>query len=98
MGVKGGEDKMTEWQVITALITLIGGAAVIVRPILNLTKAITELTSTCKQLDRQFSDFEDHNRESHRRLWDHNDKQDKILQRHENRILILEGEKHNEED
>lgn len=88
---------MSEWQVITMLITLFGGAAVIVRPILNLTKAITELTSTCKQLDQQFSDFEGHNRESHKRLWDHNDEQDKILQKHENRISILERGKHSEE-
>lgn len=89
---------MSEWQVITMLITLIGGVAVIVRPILNLTKAITELTSTCKQLDHQFSDFEGHNRESHKRLWEHNDKQDQTIQNHENRISILEGEKHNEEN
>lgn len=88
---------MSEWQVITMLITLIGGVAVIVRPILNLTKAITELTSTCKQLDQQFSDLEGHNRESHKRLWDHNDKQDKTLQNHENRIYILEKGKHSEE-
>lgn len=88
---------MSEWQVITMFITLIGGVAVIVRPILNLTKAITELTSTCKQLDQQFSDLEGHNRESHKRLWEHNDNQDKTLQNHENRISILEGGKHSEE-
>ena len=49
-------------------------------------------------LDHQFSDFEGHNRESHKRLWEHNDKQDQTIQNHENRISILEGEKRNEEN
>lgn len=89
---------MSEWQVITMFITLGGGVALIVRPICNLTKAITELTSTCKNLDQQFSNFEGHNRESHKRIWEHNDKQDKTLNDHEKRILKIEGRSDSEKD
>lgn len=89
---------MSEWQVITMLITLGGGVALIVRPICNLTKAITELTSTCKNLDQQFSNFEGHNRESHKRIWEHNDEQDKAINDHERRISKIEGRSDSEKD
>lgn len=89
---------MTEWQVITMLITLGGGVALIVRPICNLTKAITELTSTCKNLDQQFSNFEEHNRDGHKRIWEHNEEQDKTLNNHEARISKIEGRKDSEEN
>ena len=42
---------MNEWSVIVMLITLGGGIIALVRPIVTLTKAITELTVTCKNLD-----------------------------------------------
>ena len=38
---------MNEWSVIVMLITLGGGIIALVRPIVTLTKAITELTVTC---------------------------------------------------
>ena len=46
---------MNEWSVIVMLITLGGGIIALVRPIVTLTKAITELTVTCKNLDGQFA-------------------------------------------
>lgn len=91
---------MNEWQVITMLITLAGGVVLIVRPIINLTKAITELTVTCKKLDEQFSNFESSNKESHRRIWAHEEKQDETLEDHERRISRFEerSEKQHEEN
>lgn len=89
---------MTEWQVITMLIALGSGVALVVKPIINLTKAITELTYTCKNLDGQFANFESNNKKSHQRIWDHEVKQDKTLENHEQRISRMEGEKSNEEN
>ena len=86
-----GDEEMNEWQVIAMLITLITGAAVIIRPICNLTKAITELTLTCKNLDIQFANFETNNKDGHKRIWDHNEKQDEMLNDHEERISKMEG-------
>ena len=81
---------MNEWSVIVMLITLGGGIIVLVRPIVTLTKAITELTVTCKNLDGQFTAMQNKNTESHRRIWEHNDEQDKRLNNHEARIESIE--------
>ena len=61
---------MNEWSVIVMLITLGGGIIALVRPIVTLTKAITELTVTCKNLDGQFAAMQNKNTESHRRIWE----------------------------
>lgn len=82
---------MDEWQVIAMLITLGGGVALIIKPIVNLTKAITELTYTCRNLDSQFANFEMANKNSHQRIWDHEEAQDKTLDDHEKRISRMEG-------
>lgn len=89
---------MDEWQVIAMLITLGGGMALIVKPIVNLTKAITELTYTCRNLDSQFANFEMANKNSHQRIWDHVEIQDKTLDNHEQRISRMEGEKGHEKN
>lgn len=81
---------MSEWSIIVMLITLGGGIATLVRPIVTLTKAITELTLTCKNLDGQFEAMQNKNTESHRRIWEHNEKQDKILNDHEMRLKNME--------
>lgn len=81
---------MSEWSVIVMLITLSGGIIAVVRPIVTLTKAITELTVTCKNLDGQFEGMKNKNTESHRRLWEHNETQDNILNNHEIRIQNIE--------
>lgn len=79
-----------EWQIITVLITLGGGIALIAKPIYNLTKAITELTAICRTLEQQFTSLDAHNHDSHKRLWEHNDSQDSKLNDHEKRIFKLE--------
>ena len=89
-------EKMNEWSVIVMLITLGGGIIALVRPIVTLTKAITELTVTCKNLDGQFAVMQNKNTESHRRIWEHNDEQDKRLNDHEARLQNIEhGERRN---
>lgn len=87
---------MNEWNVIVMLITLGGGIIALVRPIVTLTKAITELTVTCKNLDGQFAAMQNKNTESHRRIWEHNDEQDERLNDHETRLQNIEhGERRN---
>jgi hypothetical protein len=87
---------MNEWSVIVMLITLGGGIIALVRPIVTLTKAITELTVTCKNLDGQFAAMQNKNTEGHRRIWEHNDEQDKRLNDHETRLQNIEhGERRN---
>lgn len=81
---------MTEWGVIIVIVTLVGLMATIIPPIVRLTRAITELTSTVKFMETQVSKLTADNDKSHQRIWDHNDKQDAQLDDHEKRIFGLE--------
>ena len=83
-------------ELIVMIVTLGGGIIALVRPIVTLTKAITELTVTCKNLDGQFAAMQNKNTESHIRIWEHNDEQDKKLNDHEARLQNIEhGERRN---
>ena len=80
-----------EWQLVTVIIALVGLFFTVAKPIINLTNTISKLDHTCERLDSQFSTFEVNNKESHRRIWEHNDEQDKAINDHEMRITTLEG-------
>ena len=82
-----------EWQVVTVIIALVSFAAIIIRPVVSLTKSITELTTTVKRLQFDLDGFVNKNSESHARLWNHNNDQDLKLEDHEARITIIENRK-----
>ncbi len=86
-----------EWTVVTALVVIVGLFLTVGKPILNLNKNIVELNLTMKQQGEAIKSNADdlkeqkvHSHEAHQRLWDHNDKQDKQLSDHEQRIHYLE--------
>ena len=85
-----------EWEIFTVIIAIVGAAITVTTPVLKLTSTITKLNETCESLQAKFSKFEDNNKESHRRIWEHNTKQDEKLNDHEIRIHTLEeeGKKH----
>lgn len=76
--------------VFVALGTIIGTGAVIVAPLIKNVKVMTELNASIKNLTAQFNKFEVNNHDDHKRIWQHNDKQDESIQEHETRIRILE--------
>ena len=82
---------MTEWTVVVALGVLCSLGAAIIRPIVSLTRAITQLTVTVDELQKDLSDFASKNHDSHARLWQHNEKQDARLDEHERRLNTVEG-------
>lgn len=53
------------------------------------TVAIVENTEQIKHLTKQQEKYEVHNSEAHKRLWDHNEKQDGKIQEHELFICSL---------
>ena len=79
-----------EWEILTVLIVITGLIATVTKPVMNLTNTITKLNNTCQNLEERMERFENHNHDSHVKLWAHNDKQDEQLTEHENRISILE--------
>ena len=81
---------MTEWGVVGVIVALAGLVVTLVRPMISLTKSITQLTTVVDRLKNDVEDTVDKNHESHRRIWAHNDEQDKTLTDHEKRIGFLE--------
>lgn len=79
-----------EWTTVTVIIALVGLGAAVIKPIVSLTQSITKLTVVVERLERELDEQSEHSRESHRRLWDHNEEQDNRLDDHERRIHDME--------
>ena len=79
-----------EWTTVTVIIALMGLGAAVIKPIVSLTQSITKLTVVVERLERELDEQSEHSRESHRRLWDHNEEQDNRLDDHERRIHDME--------
>ena len=54
-----------EWEVVTVIIALVGLLTTVTKPIMKLTKTITELNDTCQNLEERMEKFENHNHDSH---------------------------------
>lgn len=87
-----------------ALLELVSGAigalvglgtilGLIISPIVKLNKTITSLGDSLESIKENVNDYLLKNAESHRRIWSHNDSQDKIINQHEIRITLLERER-----
>ena len=86
-----------EWTTVTVIIALLGLIVTVTTPLIRLNGNITRLNVI---LDNIKSDLEDQkkalsaqkadSRESHHRLWAHNNEQDETLNDHETRIRVLE--------
>ena len=88
---------MDEWVVVTVLIALVGLFMTVGKPILSLNKNITELNINIKhnsdeigELKNDFKSQRESAHESHKKLWEHNSRQDEKIQDHETRLGILE--------
>ena len=85
---------MTEWSVVGVIVVLVGLFFAIYTPISKNTKentkAMTELTVTMRVIGDQLSKFDEDNSKSHKRIWEHNEHQDSILNDHETRLQIIE--------
>ena len=79
-----------EWTAVTVLIALFGFVATLLKPIVSLTRSITSLTVVVERLEAELRNQEEHSREGRRRLWEHNDEQDRRLDDHEQRLGKLE--------
>lgn len=86
-----------EWTVFTALAAIVGLGVTVGAPIIKLNANITRLTvildgikAELEEQKKALSAQKADSRESHRRLWAHNDEQDNTLNDHETRIRVLE--------
>lgn len=79
-----------EWTVVTVIAALVGLGASIIKPIVSLTRSITQLTVVVEGLRADMDEQREHSRVSHQKLWEHNGEQDRCLAEHERRIGLLE--------
>ncbi len=84
---------MTQWDVVTVIIAIVGLALSVGAPIIKLNTSITRLTTKIDGMEDSMDELTARNSKSHERLWQHNDKQDKEIADHEKRITVLEHEK-----
>ncbi len=78
------------WEIVLGIIALFGFIVSVVTPILKLTKVMTELNVSVAALKETINEMGVRNTESHRRIWEHNDEQDKKIDDHERRINKME--------
>jgi uncharacterized protein YoxC len=81
---------MAEWDVVLVIVSLIGLFAVVAKPLAKAVKAMTELTVAMEQMRKSMDGLAADNKESHKRIWEHNQIQDGKINDHEFRIHDLE--------
>lgn len=88
---------MNEWGVVGVIVTLIGLAVAIIKPIVQLNTNIVKLTDAVDGLKKANGKLEETNAEEHKQLHERinhrkkeNEELDNRVSDHENRISILE--------
>ena len=84
---------MGQWDVVLVIVTLVGLMATVLAPVLRLIRAITRLTATMQNLEKNVADLSTHNSASHERIWTHARRQDEKLADHESRIRVIESDR-----
>ena len=74
-----------EWTVVTVIVALAGLFITVGRPVVELNRSITRLTTMLDVLSQRLDRLETENRQTHTRLWDR-------LDEHDRRLLALEKE------
>ena len=81
---------MTDWDIVKDIVVLAGLIMTVTTPLLKLNTSITQLKALLDSVANNVQENDKSNSASHKRLWEHNEEQDKILQKHETRIHDLE--------
>ena len=81
---------MSEWTVVSVIVTLVGLGAAVIKPLISLNGTITRLTEVVRRLEENMAELTDKNSRAHIRLWEKVGEHDEALGRHETRIAVLE--------
>ncbi|HRX57429.1 MAG TPA: DUF948 domain-containing protein [Eubacteriales bacterium] len=84
---------MQEWDVFGVIASLAALFAMMIAPIVRLTRAITRLTATMESMEKSVDELTLNNRTAHERLWRHEREQDKTLGDHETRLRVMEDDR-----
>ena len=83
---------MTEWEVVGVIIALVGLVGVFVKITFNVSTTLTKLTVTLENLQLCLMELEASKKETHKRIFGRLEGHETLLNDHECRIKILEGE------
>ena len=81
---------MTEWGVVGILITLVGFALTIGKPIVTLNSTIVRVITKLEDFERRFEADREESTKVHHEIIEHATEQDKLIADHEIRIVKLE--------
>lgn len=82
---------MSEWNIVETLVVIIGLFCTVGAPIIKLNTNITKLNASLESTQRDQAKLERDNHDAHKRIWEHNDEQDKELEEHRMRLHDLDG-------
>lgn len=82
---------MDEWLIFKDIVVIVGLIITVTTPLLKLNTSITELKTLLESVVKKVETIDNNNTNSHRRLWEHNTEQDRVLQNHERRLHDLDG-------
>lgn len=100
--------KITEAEFLGMLVIALGSlfalfkvfAQPLIKGLTELTKSITSLDVSVQGLKEDIAEIKaraekdaEHSSDAHRRLWEHNDEQDKRLDEHDKQLLLLRKQK-----
>ena len=78
------------WEIFLGIVALVGFIITVMTPIIKLNTSITKLNIALEALQTSMNKIDNDNTESHRRIWNHNDSQDALIDDHEKRISNIE--------
>lgn len=83
--------EIDSWTVVGVIVALVGLFVTVGAPIIRLNGNIARSNVILDRLEKELAAQKMDAKESHRRLWKHNDEQDERIGDHETRITILEN-------
>lgn len=78
------------WEIFLGIAALIAFIASVTGPMVKLNTSITKLNSSVEVLQQAINRLDEGNEKSHKRLWDHNEIQDRKIEVHEERLDNIE--------
>ena len=78
------------WEIFLGIAALLSFVVAVTGPMMKLNTSITKLNDSVDVLKDAINRIETDNEESHKRIWKHNDEQDKVIADHTQRLNNIE--------
>lgn len=79
------------WEIVAGIVILAGFIITVVKTVIPLTNAVTRLTDQIVFVTGKVDEMDKQKKEEHKKIHAHNEKQDAMLQNHEQRLHELDG-------